>query len=469
MKFSMNIMPIFALSSTIVLSGGCAVKQANDNGNSNNAKSSSLYSSGFQHKIITAKNKVFPAVVYIRGVQENLEYGKTTANTVIGSGVIIKETGEVLTNWHVVNKMKNIRCQLQNGKGYNATLIGEDKDTDIALLQLKLTEGEKLEHVAKIRTDDNIKEGDFVMAMGAPWGLNRSVSIGIISCANRYLSKNSNYSLWYQTDASISPGNSGGPLVDSQGRVIGINTLGISSGGNIGFTIPSTTILKIIPRIRKWGKVNWAWTGIQLQPLHDFNLDIDFDYDNGVMISSVEPNSPAFEVGLKARDRIVKINNTDVTANTLEDIPALNSMLGLAPFDQEMTVIIVRRGSKMTFKFKPREKGASEGKELELKRWNMTVKTINQFDNPELYFHRKKGLFIFGIDSPGNADNSELQEADIITKINGKEIKTLDDMQKIYDEAVKNVKEKSKILITVIRGGLLRQVILDFSRDYDRE
>ena len=467
MKLNKTVIPIAAFSALGIIFNGCTTQTKEIKNNTVVKKS--LYSSEFQQKIINAKNKVFPAVVYIRGVQENLKYGKKTANTVIGSGVIIKDTGEVLTNWHVVNKMKNIRCQLQSGKGYNAKLIGEDKDTDIALLQLELAPNEKLTHVAAIRNDKNIKEGDFVMAMGAPWGLNRSVSIGIISCANRYLAKQSNYSLWYQTDASISPGNSGGPLVDSQGRVIGINTLGISSGGNIGFTIPSVTILKIIPRIRKWGKVNWAWTGLQLQPLHDFNLDINFDYDNGVMVSSVEPNSPASKTGIKARDRIIKINNQNVTAQTLEDIPKLNSLLGLAPFDQDMTITVMRKNKELSFKFKPREKGDAEGKELELKRWNMTVKTINQFDNPELYFHCKQGIFIFGIDSPGNANNSGLRTSDIITKINGKKIKSLGDVQNVYDEAVKNVKNKNKLLITVIRGGLLRQVILDFARDFDRE
>ena len=464
MKLKNIALPMMTLSSFGMLFSGCVSTEK-----TGNFTKTSLYGNNFQKNIIEAKNKVFPAVVYIRGVQEDLKYGKTTANTVIGSGVVIKETGEILTNWHVVNKMKNIRCQLQNGKGYKAKIIGQDKDTDIALLQLQLAPNEKLKHVATIRPDKNIKEGDFVMAMGAPWGLNRSVSIGIISCANRYLAKQSNYSLWYQTDASISPGNSGGPLVDGQGRVIGINTLGVTSGGSIGFTIPSATILKIIPRIRQYGKVNWAWTGIQLQPLHDFNLDINFNYDSGVMVSSVEPNSPALEVGIKARDRIVKINGKAVTAKTQENIPLLNSLLGLAPFDKKIEITVIRKNKELTFKFKPREKGAAEGKELELKRWNMTVKTINQFDNPELFFHRKKGVFIFGIDSRGNASDSNLNRSDIITKINGSKITTLNDVQKAYDKAVKNVKSKGKILITVIRGGLINQVILDFSRDYDRE
>src|SRR5205814_149670 len=129
-----------------------------------------------------------------------------------------------------------------------------------------------------------LAEGEFVMAMGAPWGLSRSVSIGIISCVDRYLDEASEYSLWLQTDASISPGNSGGPLVNTDGEVIGLNARGSMQGGDMGFAIPSATLKTVVPHLRDEGQVPWLYSGLKLQPLRDFNRDMYFDGDAGVVI-----------------------------------------------------------------------------------------------------------------------------------------------------------------------------------------
>ncbi len=428
-----------------------------------------LYGDGFQQSIMVAKNQVFPAVVYIRGINENLAHGRKVSGTALGSGVIISETGEVLTNWHVVDKLKNIRCQLSDGRGYKAEVIGKDKDMDIALVQLKLKPGEKLTNVATISEDPKMTEGNFVMAMGAPWGLNRSVSIGIISCAKRYLPGNSLYSVWYQVDAAINPGNSGGPLVDSKGNVIGVITLGMNNANSLGFAKPTTIVSKIIPRLRKYGHVNWAWTGLKLQPLHDFNTDISFDYDNGVIVANVDEDSPAQKADIRAMDRIVAINDEEVTAKNRENTPAINAKLALLPFGQEMK-LTVKRGDKTLVKhFKPIEKGEAQGQELELKRWNMSVKSINQFDSPELYFYHKKGVYVYGVERQGNAANSRLHQKDIIISVDNQPIESLDQFKTVYDKCVANVASKSKVILSVMRGGTVRQVILDYDRDYAAE
>ena len=429
----------------------------------------SMYGSNFQDTIQRGKDKVFPAVVYIRGLKDDMQRGKKISSAITGSGVIISADGEILTNWHVVNKLKDIRCQLYDGSSYDADLIGTDKDTDLALIKLKLDKDHPPLESAAIRDIPGLKAGDFVMAMGAPWGLNRSVSIGIISCESRFLAKQSQYSLWYQTDASISPGNSGGPLVNADGYVIGINTLGSMRGGDMGFAVPAKTILKVIPRIRKYGKVNWAWTGILLQPLKDFNRNITFNYTNGVMVAGTDPESPARRAGLKSRDRIIKINDTPVTAVTDENIPAIRRKLALLPFGKKVKLTVVRDHKTMNFSLIPREKGKVEGDEFECSRWDFTVKTINQFDNPDLYFHRKKGVFIYGIEYPGNASRAGLRRHDVIIKIGPKSIKTLADIEKVYTERLKNIRISHKVVITVLRSGLMRQVVLDFSRDFDRD
>ena len=422
----------------------------------------------FRQVVQSAKDKVFPAVVYIKAIRETYESGLKSSQEVGGSGVIISSKGELLTNWHVVDKATEIRCLLYNGQAYNAKIVGSDKDTDLALLQLDLP-ADKTVPCAQLGDSTRLKEGDFVMAMGAPWGLSRSVSIGIIACTTRFLPEQSEYSLWLQTDASISPGNSGGPLVNTEGKVIGLNARGIMIGGDMGFAIPSETIAHIVAQLREYGKVNWSWTGLQLQPLKNFDKNIYFEGDEGVIVGETDPESPARLAGIQQRDRILKVNGRPVQAVWAENLPALRREMGLLPKFKPVELAVQRGDQVVTIRLEPREKGKVEGEELDCPRWDMTVKSINQFNNPDLYFHSKKGVFIFGIKSPGNANNAGLQTQDIILKIDGKEVATLEDVKAIHKQAIANVGEKYRTVFTVIRDGLSRQIVLDFSRDYQKE
>ena len=420
----------------------------------------------FRDVVAKAKDEVFPKVLYIKCLRESHEQGKKINQEVAGSGVIISREGEVLTNWHVVDKAVEVRCLLYNGRALDAQVLGTDKDTDLALLKLQ-TEG--VLPFATIGESDKLCEGDFVMAMGAPWGLSRSVSIGIISCTKRYLPENGEYSLWLQTDAAISPGNSGGPLVNTAGHVIGITTLGVMMGGDMGFAVPSETVKHVIGRLRDEGKMNWSWTGLQLQPLRDFEKDIFFEGTEGVIVAETDPDSPARQAGILAQDRILQIAGEPACALTAEDLPALKRKLGLLTKNEPVEIRLRRNGQEITVQLTPREKGKVEGVELDCPRWDLTVKTINRFDNPELYFHRKEGVFIFGVKYPGNASNADLKTQDIILAIDGAKVTTLDDVKKIHQETIANVRTKPRIVFNVLRNGLLRQVVLDFSRDYEKQ
>jgi len=421
----------------------------------------------FRAVVRKAKTKVFPAVVYVRCLRESHDSGKKITQEVSGSGVIISPTGEVMTNWHVVDKAVEVRCLTFEGKAMDAKIIGKDKDTDLALLQMKLPKGAKPQIFARFGDSDRLVEGDFVMAMGAPWGLNRSVSIGIISCTTRYLDGNSEYSSWLQTDAAINPGNSGGPLVNTTGEIVGINTRG--GGTNLGFSVPAKTVQFIAAQLRKNGKVDWSWTGLQLQPLKDFNRNIYFEGKDGVIVAGTDPESPARRAGIKLKDRILKINGQAISAIWEEDLPAVRKLVGLLPRGKGAKLEIKRDGKLMTITITPREKGKVEGDELGCPRWDMSVKSINQFDNPNLYFHRKKGVYVFATKYPGNASTAGLRVKDIIIKIGKDEIATLDDLKKVHKTALDNIKKNHKVLVVVLRGGLMRQVLLDFSRDYERE
>jgi len=423
----------------------------------------------FRQIVQEAKDKVFPAVVYIKCLRESHESGKKITHEVAGSGVIIADCGEVLTNWHVVDKAVKVRCLLLDGRAMTAEVVGADKDTDLALLKLNLPEGAAKVPFAPFGDSSELREGDFVMAMGAPWGMNRSVSIGIISCTERYLPEHSEYSLWLQTDAAICPGNSGGPLVNTQGEIIGINTRAIMYGGDTGFAIPSNTAALIAARLRRYEKVNWTWTGLQLQPLKNFDRDIYFEGSEGVIVGETDPASPARGAGLQVHDRILTINGNPICGEREENLPAIRQLLALLPKDQQVQLELRRKGELVTVNFTPRDKGRVEGEELDCPRWDMTVKTINQFDNPDLHFYRTEGVYIFGVKWPGNAGSAGLGEQDIILKIDGREMKTLEDVKKVHAELIENVRNKHRVVVVVLRNGLMRQVVLDFSRDYEKE
>lgn len=424
----------------------------------------------FRTVVKNAKDKVFPAVVYIRCLMETMESGKKITHEISGSGVILSEKGEVLTNWHVVDKTVEIRCLLLDGRYFDADKIGQDKDTDLALLQLKYPKDKPQKFpFAKLGDSATMREGDFVMAMGAPLGLNRSVTIGIVSCDKRYIEDHSEYSYWLQTDASINPGNSGGPLVNTNGEVIGINALGISSAENTGFSIPANTVKLIVERLRKFGEANWSWTGLQLQPLKDFNRNMYFEGDKGVIVAETDPESPARHAGIQQRDRIIEINGKPVTAIWAEDLPEIRRIIGLLPKNEDSQFKVLRDGKPLELKIKPRKKGKVEGEELECPRWDITVKAINQFDNPDLYFYCNKGVFVYGVKYPGNGSEAGLGQQDIILKIDGKSVKTLEDVKKINAEAIKNVDKIHRMIFTVLRNGLMQQVVVDYARDYEKE
>ncbi len=434
-----------------------------------NSKNDALSRFDFRQVIAGAKDKVFPAVVYIKCLRQSHESGKKQTQEVTGSGVIISEDGLVLSNWHVVDKATEVRCLLFDGRAYEAEIAGTDKDLDLALLRLKRGSDLKPLPAAKIGSSNKLKEGDFVMAMGAPWGMSRSVSIGIVSCTRRYLPKNSEYSLWLQTDAAISPGNSGGPLVDTDGHVIGINTRGMTSGGDMGFAVPSDVISQILPRLKQHGDVKWSWTGLVLQPIRDFNKNVYFEGTEGVIVASVDPDSPAQAAGIKNQDRILSVNGKPTHGLTEEDLPDIRRSLAVLELDAPAKVVLLRDGKKMNLELTPRQKGRVEGKEFDCPRWDLAVKTINQFDNPQLYFYRKKGVFIYGTKRPGNAALAGLARNDILLKVDKEPVTSLADVERIHKKLIENVDNKHKVLFTVLRNGLMRQVILDFQRDFERE
>lgn len=423
----------------------------------------------FRAVINGAKERVFPSVVYLRCVLENFEMGKRICHTVGGSGVIISADGEVVTNWHVVNNALEVRCLLNDGRAFDAKVVGVDKDTDLALLRLNLPEGVSLPP-AEFGDSAGLQEGDFVMALGAPWGLNRSISFGIVACARRYLPETSEYNTWIQTDASISPGNSGGPLVDTAGRIVGINARGATQGGDMGFAIPAQTAQVVLARLRAGGDAGWSWTGLQLQPLRDFQRNTYFPGEAGVIVAGLDEGSPAGEAGFRAHDRLLSLGGADMTARMEEDLPDLRRRLALLPEGVEVSAVVQRGAEEVTLRFKPRNKGRVLGEEFECGRWDFTVKTINQFEVPDLHFLRAEGVYVRGVRAPGNAMGTGLQPRDIVLSVNGLDVRNLDDVRRLHAQSLAALERGGarRVVLRVQRGGQAMQVVVDLSRDFSR-
>lgn len=422
----------------------------------------------FRDTVASAKAAVAPSVVYIRVIYNDTQSGKDRKGQASGSGVIISADGEVLTNHHVIDKTTEIRCQLADGRSFPAKIIGKDKDLDIALLKLELPTNHAELAVAELSTRW-LEVGEIVLAMGAPWGLARSVTMGIVSCNDRFLENCGDYTLWYQTDAAISPGNSGGPLVDTEGRVVGINARG-NMMGDQGFTIPSETILEVLPDLRKYGEAHWAWFGFRLQPREDFNHNMFFNTREGAIIADIEQGSPALKAGLKANDLLLSVDGWKTDARAWEDIPAIERHLGRLAFGKPCTFSIVRNGEPMKVTVAPTEKGKVEGEEFACERWGMTFKEINRFYNPDLtFFAPDGGLYVSGINWDGNAENCGFREKDIVVAVDGKPVRSIADVKVIYELAMENIEKVTKAPIVVSRNGRKTTLLLDYTEDTEKE
>jgi serine protease Do len=365
-----------------------------------------------------------------------------------------------------VDKAVRIRCLLFDGSFGDAEVLGADKDTDLALLQLHVEGTESFPH-ATLGESAALREGQFVMAMGAPWGLSRSVSLGIVSCTTRFLSSEIGmYNLWIQTDASINPGNSGGPLVDTEGRVVGINTRGTFFGGDLAFAIPADVVRRVVPKLREHGRVPRAWTGLRLQPLKDFERDIFFPGKRGAPVASVDDGSPAEAAGLRTGDLLLAVEGRSTDAVSREDLPAIHRLLADLPPGEPAALTVLRDEEERTLELVPRTKGKVEGEDFDAEAWNMTVKAINEFSTPILHYYRPGGVFVQGVKYPGNAAEAGIRPYDIVLAIDGEAVEGVASFRAAYEKATGETEER-KVLLKLLRSGLPHYILLDFATEYE--
>ncbi|MEO0126671.1 MAG: DegQ family serine endoprotease [candidate division WOR-3 bacterium] len=395
---------------------------------------------------------------FFRDFFRNFPRGESKTTT-LGSGFIISEDGYIVTNHHVIKNANNIIIRLTNKKEYkgkDVKIIGSDSRTDVALLKIETKE--KFPYL-NFGDSDKIKVGDWVMAVGNPFNLEGTVTVGVISAKGRShipLSEGPDLQNFLQTDAAINPGNSGGPLLNLKGEVIGINTaITSTSGGNIGigFAIPINLAKNIIEELKTKGKVTRGYLGVYLEELtEDMKNALDLKSLDGVLVNEVIANSPADNAGIKEGDVIIEYDGQKVT-----DVQSFRIMVASTTPGKSVKLRLIRNGKEMEIKVKigemKEEVVAKSGEEHETK-LGLQVVDIDSPDAKMYNISAKKGVVVTSVESNSPAGDAGIQVGDVILGIGNKDIKNIAD----FKNAVQNLRKGKPVIFQVQRGERKRYV-----------
>ncbi|MEJ5299562.1 MAG: DegQ family serine endoprotease [Thermodesulforhabdaceae bacterium] len=375
----------------------------------------------------------------------------------LGSGFVISSEGYILTNNHVVEKAQEIKIKLENGKEYEAKVVGKDPKTDIALLQVK--PDKDFPEPAVLGDSNTIRVGDWVIAVGNPFGLGHTVTAGIISAKGRIIGAGP-YDDFIQTDAAINPGNSGGPLFNMKGEVIGINTAIVARGQGIGFAIPINMAKDLLPQLKK-GKVIRGWIGVMIQDVTpEIAKSFGLETPKGALVADVISNGPADKAGIQRGDIITNYNGNEV-----EDYHAFSRMVANTPpgtkvkiqlvRDKQIKTVEVTIGTMPEGEVKLSEKESPLGDKV--KGWGISVQNITpeiarQFGWNEL----ETGVVVTGIEEGSPAEESKLRPGDLIKEINRRKIQNVRD----FKQAIDSAKKTESLVLLVKRGDHTFYVVL---------
>ena len=378
----------------------------------------------------------------------------------LGSGFVISEDGYIVTNNHVVQNASDIQVTFTDGLKLEAELIAFDAETDLALLKIDTID--KLSFL-KFGDSDSAKVGSWVMAIGNPHGLGGSVTAGIVSARGRMLG--GRYDDFIQTDAAINRGNSGGPLFNLDGEVIGVNSMILSpSGGSIGlgFAIPSNLAKNIIDQLKDTGEIQRAWLGVRIQEVTDeIAQSLGLDKTYGALVQGLTPDSPALKDGVKEGDIIIRFNGEEV--ESMQTLPKLVAEAGIG---QNTEVVVWRNESKITLyvnlgKQPSLEELAvieNEGTSIQIKELGIKVRTLSEDDKVRLELEPSiNGVIISDIDQDSFLIRQNIKKDDIIIEIQNKKVATSGEALAVIDEVIEQGKEN--ILIVFYAGPNSRKYI----------
>jgi serine protease Do len=368
----------------------------------------------------------------------------------LGSGILISRDGEILTSYHVVRSADTIKVKLADHSEHEARLIGKDDRTDLALIKIRRSGGNL--PFAKLGNSSQLDVGDWVMAIGNPFGLEHTVTAGIISAKGRVIGAGP-YDNFIQTDASINPGNSGGPLISADGEVIGVNTAIFSqAGGNvgIGFAIPIDLAKKVLDQLRKNGKVVRGWLGVRAQDLsatQAASLGVTRIAADLAIVTEVADKSPAAEAGIKTGDVIVEFNGKAVPKSN--EFPGV--IADISP-GQKVSLKILREKKEQTVAVRIGELGdeadvnqQAEARDAEL---GLRVQRITPEAARRLGLSSAKGVLVVEVQPGSPADLVGIEPADVIREVNQRVVSNVKD----FERATRQGRRGDRILLLVQRG-----------------
>ena len=411
------------------------------------------------NEIMAAIERVRPALVRIHVVTTEDETGREVKREAVGSGVIITQDGHVITNHHVAGRGIRFVCTLSNKAELDAELIGTDPLSDISVIKLR-NESARAFAYAEFGNSDILKVGDRVLAMGSPLAFSQSVTMGIVSNAEliipEFLQPYASVTLegedvgsivrWIGHDAPIYPGNSGGPLVSMDGKVIGINEINLGISG----AIPGNLAKKIAEELIQTGKVTRSWFGMEVQPL----LKHSGRQKRGVLISGTIDGSPARRVGLLSGDILLSVAGKEVNVQFAEELPLFNQLIMACTVGKEVEVGFLRNDKAMVLRVVPQEREYYDPKAIEMKQWGIVVRNISVLAAKEMKRKDQKGVLITSVRPGGPCGEARpnMMSDDIIIAVNGNEIKNIADLKEATASLVSRAKEPVPLLVLFERG-----------------
>src|SRR5215470_6030617 len=360
----------------------------------------------------------------------------------VGSGFVMSRDGYILTNNHVVEDADQIKVKLATGKEYDGKVVGRDPKTDLALVKIDASDL----HALPLGNSDELKVGSWVVAVGSPFGLEQTVTAGIVSAKGRAIGSGP-YDNFIQTDASINPGNSGGPLINTKGEVVGINTAILAQGKGIGFAIPINMAKDIAPQLQEKGHVTRGWLGVSIQEMTpEVAQSFGLKDNKGALVAQVMSGSPAEKADIEQGDVIVEFDGKAISES--KDLP---QVVASTPVGKSVNVKVLRNGKTLDRSVKiseMEETNVAVANAPAHKTLGITVQNLTPEIARRLRVKNDTGVVVTGVEPGSPAANAGIQTGDVIREVNRKPVKDVDDLRQKVEQA----KDQNNILLLVKRG-----------------
>jgi serine protease Do len=371
----------------------------------------------------------------------------------LGSGFIITKDGHIVTNNHVVENATDIKVSLSDKEEFDAKVIGRDPKTEVALIKIEVKRDLP---VAPLGNSDLLRVGEWVIAIGNPFGLGHTVTAGIASAKGRIIGAGA-YDDFIQTDASVNPGNSGGPLFNLNGEVVGINTAIVAAGQGIGFAIPINLAKDILAQLHAEGRVTRGWLGVQVQQVTpELARSFGLEQGRGALVADVQPNSPAAQAGIQRGDVILAFKGEPI-----KDMPELPRVVANTTPGTVTEMRVLRKGQERTVQVKVGEmpdeerQAAAEGGAPE-KRLGLAVQELTPDMARSLGLSSSQGVVVSGVAEGSPADEVGIRRGDVILEVNQEQVNSVHD----YQAATQRAGDAGPVLFLVRRDDSVRYVAL---------